>query len=246
MAKPIRYSKRSGPTIIALDHGIPDYVRGSRWYTRTYLPQLRRGEREVKTLFERASGDGRKRTLFIEAHQQSVEKHLQSKQIEGKLEDTFCYEGVIKTAARLGWSVVPIDLDISRVLASGAWKNLGVRRLAVFNARESKWAEQLGEARPQPQDFIVMHPLHVKGFLAESGMRGKRVRWVHKPDRDVILNLMEAYSELLPQSLRLNSGERRKLWRKYLQGRLAGYRAPQLLFEKVLNWPREPKAYKKK
>jgi hypothetical protein len=188
--------KKESPTVIAVRH-----------YDWGELIN-RESIKSVARLFKKAK-QGEKRTLFIEIHEEAI-SDLLTKEVKPHLRDAFYV--AVKLADKYGWKIVA--LDKKSITSKLQWQEnpvlteneLRERNFDTFNLRENMWTDILKDFRAGRKDFVVMHPNHVRGFLIESGIKGKNVVWIDKPAAKTFRG--QVFGK------RLNARERRQLKRR--------------------------------
>ncbi len=186
--------KKESPTIVAVEH--------VNWAKPAKPESIQR----LKRIFERASKEKKRRTLFIELDQELIERFT-SKEIG-------CQEAfhvAVNLAKGYGWKIVALDKrrateNLQWPLAPKLSKDELLKRKHGYNLREKSWARKIRLQRAGENDFVVMHPNHVRGFLIESGIKGKKVVWIDRPETRAFRGL--SYGK------RLNARERRQLKRR--------------------------------
>lgn len=190
------------PLIVAVNH--PTNIVGEASLEQEY-------DKVIK-MFASISGK-KSRRVFIEISP----KGLQELKSSGwaRVPDPFL--AAYFSARTAGYEIIPLDNNklhdidslgnYSRIL-----RNLGeadapkLFRYLNKNLREKYWAFKVKANKITSADVIVMHPNHVRGFLKESGLKPKFIRWINKPQKLMVLQ-------------RLRKGEVAKLKRILLQKR---------------------------
>lgn len=193
--------KQIGPTLIALNHNV---------YDRASLDKVKK--------FVKDAGES-KRRLFIECPKEDFDKILKYR-FTGETFADFMH-----LALDNGWEVIPIDRKIQAPGApmpisfkASVEGDILLERYVRLNVREKYWARLIKKFKPRAEDFIVMHPGHIRGFLSESRIKPKKVVWLDKlvPVGPVI------------SGGRLTSSERRKLKRRRFFERIKRAKKPEI------------------
>lgn len=124
----------------------PTIIAVNHWPNNT-IP----GFCELKLFLEKKASDSKKRTLFIEGDRLSTEWLQQTDQSLMQHEP---FREAILIAQKAGWDIKPLDSSYGN------------------EDRENNWA-RIVKKYAKPEDIVIMHPNHVRGFLISSRIKEK-------------------------------------------------------------------------
>lgn len=168
----------TGPIVIALHH-----ATGERKDQET----LREGQRKLTGIFEETRNIQLQRRVYIEEFGLDGGNFRTARRLNP-------HHHAAREAERRGW--VPVCLDTKR--HDGLYRFYGTskgdflhdaekarfielnNRFVNCNLRERMWAKRFRNEFGA-NDYVVLHPSHVAGFLQETGISPERVIWIHRP-----------------------------------------------------------------
>jgi len=168
-----------GPIILAVRHS----VHGMENWT-----QLRKAKQNLSEFLTGLAGERVKRTLFIEGAETTDYFREDVRKIMAECGIVEPFSTAIEFAEQKGWTVVPLDKKSVISLMDAYTHNPHPEdklddsvTYLMYNRRERNWAHRTRNAKDE--DIIIIHPSHVKGYLAESGLDPRRVVWINRPPR---------------------------------------------------------------
>jgi hypothetical protein len=178
----VNFSRPSShqPTIVALyhnDHRLGDAV-------------LLQSQEKITQLFRRAGKKDVKRVVYVENF--GIDSPRTRKMFGPPLaqEDMLNpHVHAVKEARALGWSPVSLDTGIHYAIQP-KYRSFEseedqvnrelLNRYVNTNLRERHWAQRI-KGKISSNDFVVLHPAHVPGFLEETGFSPRQVVWIDRP-----------------------------------------------------------------
>ncbi len=127
----------------------------------------------------------KKRKLFIELSPGKVQEILEYIRTHAQythISFMSPFEVAINLAVKNKWEIVSLDAAwlnkiIMKIKETGKAELIGY---ANHNHRERMWARKVRKLA-KPNDFVVMHPNHVEGFMKDAGYSGKRATFLSNP-----------------------------------------------------------------
>lgn len=179
------FLKPRGPTIIALQHPIKEDAARCE---------------KIRDALEEISRDGKKRTLFVELSQGDISLVLDQKPktrhelIQAINLDMYPepFAEAVRVAYSKGYKIVGLmSPSVTRFIdkVKPLYRHFPSRRKELLkvtsyvnkNLMEPFMAKRLAKHKPTSNDIIIMHPNHVKGFLAEVDFKPKSIKWLDRP-----------------------------------------------------------------